>query len=129
MESLPITLVTASVLGLVFIWLCTRVIASRVDNEIAIGDNGNTDLIYRIRTQGNFTEYVPIFVIILGLLEFNGANPTALIVLATLFVGARLIHVPGMGEQANLKFRQTGIIGSFTSIGAASLYGLFLGLM
>lgn len=129
MEGLPITLVTASILGLVFIWLCTRVIASRVNNDVIIGDSGNTDLIYRIRTQGNFAEYVPIFVIILGLLEFSGGNPTVLIVLAALFVGARLIHVPGMGEQANLKFRQAGIIGSFTSIGAASLYGLFLALM
>ena len=128
MEGLPITLVTASVLGLVFIWLCARVVSGRVKNEVIIGDSGNTDLIYRIRTQGNFTEYVPIFVIILGLLEFTGGHPTVLIVLAVLFVGARLIHVPGMGEQANLKFRQAGIIGSFTSIGAASLYGLFLGL-
>jgi uncharacterized membrane protein YecN with MAPEG domain len=127
MDGLPITLVTASILGLMFIWLTVRVIAERVKNDVIIGD-GDTELLYKIRAQGNFIEYVPIFVIILGLLEFTGAHSTVLIVLATMFVIARLLHVPGMGENANLKFRQAGIFGSFTSIGAASLYGLFLGL-
>jgi uncharacterized membrane protein YecN with MAPEG domain len=127
MDGLPITLVTASILGLMFIWLTVRVIAERVKNDVIIGD-GDTELLYKIRAQGNFIEYVPIFVIILGLLEFTGAHSTVLIVLAAMFVIARLLHVPGMGENANLKFRQAGIFGSFTSIGAASLYGLFLGL-
>ena len=128
MIDLPITLVTASLLGLMFVWLSARVIGGRLQNQVNIGDNGNTDLQYRIRAQGNFTEYVPIFLIILGLLELMGAQQTAVIALAALFVISRLLHVPGMGEQANLKFRQAGIVGSFTSIGAASLYGLYVGL-
>lgn len=128
MNSLPITLITASTLGLMFVWLSASVIAGRLKLQAGIGDNGNTELLYRIRTQGNFSEYVPIFLIILGLLEANDAHETVLIVLAALFVLARLLHVPGMGEQANLKFRQAGIVGSFTCIVAGSLYGLFLGL-
>ena len=128
MNSLPITLVTASTLGLMFVWLSANVIAGRLKLQAGIGDSGNTELLYRIRTQGNFSEYVPIFLIILGLLESNGAHQTVLIGLAALFVLARLLHVPGMGEHANLKFRQAGIVGSFTCIVAGSLYGLFLGL-
>ncbi len=128
MSSLPITLITASILGLMFVWLSARVIAGRVKHEISIGDAGNTEMAYRVRTHGNFTEYVPIFLIILALLEYSGANTTALVILAALFVVARLLHVPGMGADANLKLRQAGIIGSFTSIVAASLYGAYLGL-
>lgn len=128
MVDLTITLTTASILGLMFVWLSARVIGGRVKGEVNIGDGGSTELLYQIRTQGNFSEYVPIFLIILALLETMGANKTALIALAALFIIARLLHVPGMGEQANLKFRQAGIVGSFTSIVAASLYGLFIGL-
>ena len=129
MNALPITLATASVLGLMFIWLSARVIGARVRGEVLIGDDANSELLYRVRTHGNFTEYVPIFLIILGLLEVGGANSTALAAIAALFVVARLLHVPGMGADANLKFRQAGIIGSFTAIGAASIYGLFIAVI
>ena len=128
MDAIPITLLTASLLGLVFIWLSARVIGARVKGETLIGDAGDTDLIFAIRTHGNFTEYVPIFLIVLALVESAGANRIALWVLAGLFVLARLLHVPGMGADANLKFRQAGIIGSFTAIGGVSLYGLILAL-
>ncbi|NKB99339.1 MAG: hypothetical protein GKR90_12715 [Pseudomonadales bacterium] len=128
MSELTITLVTACILGLMFIWLSARVIGTRVKNDVLIGDSGDQALLFSIRVQGNFTEYVPIFLIVLALIEAAGANQTALIVLAALFVAARLSHVLGMGEDANLKFRQAGIIGSFTAIGAVSLYGLFLAL-
>ncbi len=128
MSNLPVTLVTASVLGLMFVWLSARVIGGRVANQVGIGDSGNTDLLYRIRTQGNFTEYVPIFLIVLGLVEASGGNRAALMVVAGVFLVARVLHVPGMGAEANIRFRQAGIIGSFTCIVAASLYGLYLGL-
>ena len=126
MNELTITLTTASILGLMFIWLSSRVISARVRSETLIGEGDDTDLLFLIRTQGNFTEYVPIFLIVLGLLESAGANATALMVIAAVFVVARVLHVPGMGQQANLKLRQAGIIGSFTCIGAASLYGLYI---
>ena len=129
MFSLPVTLVTASILGLMFIWLSARVIGGRVQNQVLIGDDGQADLIWRIRTHGNFIEYVPIFLIVLGALELMGGNRTALIVIAALFVVARILHVPGMGENANLRLRQAGIVGSFTALGAASLYGLYIGLI
>ena len=64
MDTIPITLLTASLLGLIFIWLSARVIGARVKNEALIGDNGDTELIFAIRTHGNFTEYVPIFLIL-----------------------------------------------------------------
>jgi uncharacterized membrane protein YecN with MAPEG domain len=125
MIELPITLATASTLGIMLIWLSARVIASRLRNQALIGDEGNTDLLFAIRTQGNFSEYAPLFVIILGLLEFAQANTTALQVLAALFIVARLSHVLGMGVGANLKLRQLGTVGTFTAILIVSLYGFY----
>lgn len=126
MIELPITLVTASILGLVLVWLSARVIASRVKNEALIGDQGNTELLFAIRSHGNFVEYAPIFLILLGLLESSGANQTALLTLAGMFIVGRPLHVLGMGEGANLKLRQLGMVLTFTAIVAASLYGLYL---
>lgn len=129
MTVLPITLITASVLGLMLVWLAGRTIASRVKNEAIIGDEGNTDLLYLIRAHGNFTEYSPIFLILLGLLEHSGANSTLLMALAATFVVARALHMLGMGAQANLKFRQTGMLLSFAAIIVSSLYGLYISVM
>lgn len=125
-NGLPITLAAASILGIMFVWLSARVISARVRRQALIGDQGDTELLFAIRTHANFTEYTPIFLIILGLLEFMQANSTVLLVLAALFVVARLLHVPGMGVDANLKLRQAGIAGSFTAIIVASIYGLYI---
>lgn len=126
---MTVTLTTASLLGLIFIWLSVRVIGLRVKNDALIGDVGNSELQFAIRTHGNFTEFAPLFLIILGGLELSGGSQTALVAIAVLFVIARLLHIPGMGPGANLKLRQAGIAGSFLSIGAASLYGLFLAVI
>lgn len=129
MTSLPVTLATASILGLMLIWLGARVVGARVRTETLIGDQGSTELLFAVRAHGNFIEYAPIFLILLGLLEYSGGNRTALMILAGLFIVARPLHVLGMGEGANLKLRQIGVLLSFTAIIAASLYGLYLSLM
>lgn len=125
MTSLPITLATAATLGIMLIWLSARVIASRVKHQALIGDQDNEDLLFAIRTQANLSEYSPIFLILLGLLELSQANPTALKVFAGLFVFSRLAHVLGMGVGANLRLRQLGMVGTFTAILAASIHGLY----
>ena len=125
---LPITLVTAATAALILIWLSVRVVGSRVSGEVLIGDNGNEDLLYKIRTHANFSEYAPLFLIVLGLVEGAGGHKIALMVLAAVFLAARISHVFGMGPQANLKLRQIGMVGTYLTIAAVSLYGLYLGL-
>lgn len=126
---LPITLVTACAAGLMLIWLSVRVISSRVKGEVLIGDGESQDLLFKIRTQGNFSEYVPLFLIILGLIEAAGGNSSVLMPLAGLFIVARILHVFGMGAEANLKLRQLGMVGTFFCIATISLYGLYMGLV
>ncbi len=128
MTSLPITLTTACILGLMLFWLSVRVIGARVKNDALIGDAGDTALLFSIRTHANFTEYSPLFIILLGLLEFHHANQTVLLILAALYLVARILHVFGMGVDANLKLRQAGMAGTFLSLVTVSGYGLFLAL-
>ena len=128
MVQLPVTLISACVLALILLWLSVRVIGARVSNDILIGDGGAPDALYKIRTHGNFTEYTPLFLILLGLLELNGGQGTLLLGVAALFILGRVLHVFGMGADANLKFRQAGMASTFLSLIFLSLYGLYLGL-
>ncbi len=127
--NLPVTLVTACVAGLMLIWLSVRVIRLRVKGEVLIGDGNSDELLFRIRTQANFSEYVPLFLILLGLVENAGGLTNVLMVLAGLFIVARVLHVLGMGADANLTFRQLGMVGTFLGISTLSVYGLYLGLI
>lgn len=128
MTNLPITLVTACVAGLMLIWLSVRVISVRFKGEVVIGDGDSEDLLFKIRTHANFSEYVPLFLIILGLVEGAGGGSTLLMILAGVFIVARVCHVLGMGSEANLTFRQLGIVGTFLCIACTSLYGLYMAL-
>jgi len=125
---LPVTLVTACVAGLILIWLSARVIGSRVQGDVLIGNGDSEDLLYKVRTHGNFSEYTPLFLIMLGVVEGAGGHNAALMAVAALFLTARILHVFGMGANANLKLRQFGMVGTFISIAIVSLYGLYLGL-
>ena len=126
---LPITLVTACVAALILIWLSFRVIGQRVKGEVLIGTGESEDLLFKVRTHGNFTEYVPLFLVLLGLVEGASGNATVLMAVAGIFIAARLLHILGMGSEANLTFRQLGMVGTFLCIATLSLYGLYLGLI
>ena len=123
---LPITLTTAGILGLVGLILGLRVSMGRSKHNITMGDGGNPDLIVRMRTHANFAEYVPLMLVLLGLLELAGANHTALIVGAAVLVVARVFHAIGMGGPMAL--RVTGAMATYVLLAAGSIYELVLAI-
>ncbi|WP_417459847.1 MAPEG family protein [Kordiimonas sp.] len=125
---MTITLISASLLGLLLIHLSVRVSKNRQRAKVSIGDGGDEMLANAIRAHGNLTEFAPFFLILLGLLEFREANPVLLLVLAAAFVVGRFMHGLTFGrfEGAN-PFRFWGTILSWLSILAASIIGLLDG--
>lgn len=89
---MTITLISASLLGLLLIHLSVRVSKNRQRAKVSIGDGGDEMLANAIRAHGNLTEFAPFFLILLGLLEFREANPVLLLVLAAAFVVGRFMH-------------------------------------
>src|SRR5687767_13709499 len=124
MTMLPITLATAAICGLIYVFLAFRVVQGRVAWKINLGDGANDEMVCRIRTHANFSEYVPIALILLGLLEMSGANRTALVVLAVAFVTIRVLHIVGMQMRPLNPFRVLGAGGTFAIIAIQSLWGL-----
>ena len=116
MAALPVTTLATGLLGLLLLVLSFRVIAVRRAGQVSVGTGGNKLLEKRMRSHGNFCEYVPFCLILLGLLEAGAALPTpALQGLAALLIIARLSHPFGL-EGAGMGFRMVGMIGTFTVV-------------
>jgi uncharacterized membrane protein YecN with MAPEG domain len=98
MPPLPVTATVASVLALLFLKLSWGVITLRRRHRVSLGSGGHDDLERAIRAQGNFSEYVPLCLLLIASLELNGA-PWWLVALpgAALIVG-RAIHAKGIHE-------------------------------
>jgi uncharacterized membrane protein YecN with MAPEG domain len=92
----PITALYAGLLGLLLLALAINVVRGRAAFKVDFGDGGNPALLQRQRVHGNAVEYVPIGLVLLLLLELNGASAPVLHALgATLFV-ARVLHAWGL---------------------------------
>jgi uncharacterized protein len=110
MSVLPITLTIAGALALISIWLGLRVSQLRMRLKVSIGDGENPLVRTRMRAHANFSEYAPLFLILLALIELARGSETWLWVAAILFVLARLAHPFGMDRPAPNPFRMIGAL-------------------
>lgn len=103
-----ITALYASLCALLIVKLSMDVIAVRRKHKIGLGDGGNDELQAAIRAQGNATEYIPITLILMFLLEnivvYNWIIHLAGITLLT----GRIIHAIGIKHQ-DIKKRALGM--------------------
>jgi len=112
--SLSITGFYTSLLALLFIGLSINIIRLRLQNKTGIGDGGHKVLAKAVRVHGNFAEYIPMALLMLGIYEINGANPMMLHIFgAVLFIG-RIFHAIGLSKSIGVtKQRQIGMLSVF----------------
>ena len=124
---MPVTALYAALLAPLFLLLSSRVIRSRREVRVAVGDGGDALLARRMRVQANFAEYVPLALLLLALAESLGTSIWLLHALGVALVAARLSHAFGMSQPAeNFAFRVAGVATTFWTIGiaaAACLWG------
>ncbi|MBX9845957.1 MAG: MAPEG family protein [Xanthobacteraceae bacterium] len=82
----------AAILGLIFIFLSARVIAARRQFRVTVGFGSHHVLERRIRVQGNFSEYVPITIILLTFMELYGGAKWLIHLLCIALVLGRSLH-------------------------------------
>ncbi|MEM7709030.1 MAG: MAPEG family protein [Pseudomonadota bacterium] len=99
MLALPVTALYAGVLALVLIFLAFSTGAARTKAGVSVGDGGDTALLVAIRRHGNAVEWVPMALILLGLIEANGAPAGLLHGLGGALVLARIAHPLGLHHQ------------------------------
>lgn len=108
---LPITLTIAGAAALLNLWLAIRVGNVRMSAKIDLGDGGNERLSRRMRAHSNFSEFTPIVLILLGLIEMTVGQSLWLWLAGGIYILARISHAFGM--DGKMKARQIGIIATF----------------
>jgi hypothetical protein len=106
---LPITLTIAGAAAILHVWLSLRVSRLRRPLKIGIGDGGNEILHRRIRAHANFSENVPLTLVLLGFVELATGGSLWLWGAAILFILARMAHVFGMDRPGANPLRVGGI--------------------
>jgi uncharacterized membrane protein YecN with MAPEG domain len=132
---LPVTTGAAGLLGVLYVALAVRVSMARVRTKQSLGtgpvdavrlgeERGAGPLLVASRAHANFTENVPLALILLGIAEHDLGPVWFVIVLALLLVVARVIHPIGMAMPAPNPFRAAGALLTWAVIGAAALHAL-----
>lgn len=125
--SLPITTALATAMLAWLLILSWRVIQGRQSSGASLGDGGDKSLERRIRAQGNLTEYAPLFVVLIALLELQGGHALILSLLALAFVLGRLGHGFALAfTSGNVAGRIGGMLLTLGSSGLAVIYGVIL---
>jgi uncharacterized membrane protein YecN with MAPEG domain len=109
----------AALSALLIVWLSLRVIKLRRAKKVRLGDGGEPELQVAIRAQGNATEYIPISLILLILLELSGAHLALVHSGGIAMLVGRIVHARGL-LTGNLRYRVLGMqVTIFTLIGLA----------
>ncbi|MGI9270307.1 MAG: MAPEG family protein [Woeseiaceae bacterium] len=127
--ALPITALYGSIMMIFALALSARAGGFRGKSGISVlyGDPANMELAQRVRVHQNFLEYVPMAIILMGLLEINGGNSTFLHVFGVILIIARYAHAIGLRHD-NMAHpgRAIGAGGTALMSAAAALYMLWL---
>jgi uncharacterized membrane protein YecN with MAPEG domain len=119
---LVVTATFASLLALMFIKLSFVVIGFRRKNKVSLGAGGVDELERAIRAHGNFAEYVPLGLFLIGALELNGAPQAVVAILGALLVVGRYFHAKGINEAPpEFANRVKGMKLTFAALGLAAL--------
>ncbi|MDF1629926.1 MAG: MAPEG family protein [Alcanivoracaceae bacterium] len=110
--SLPdITALYTALFLLLMLALAANVVRWRLKAKVSLGDGGNKDLARAMRCHGNATEYVPLVLLGMALLEMLGTSNMAMHLYGGLFLLARLAHPLGISQPKKVNvLRQLGIV-------------------
>ncbi len=104
-----ITGLYAALLGLMFLALTHYVIAGRKQYHVGLGDGGNEDLATRVRIHGNFAETVPLVLVLMMLVEMQGAPLLSLHAMGLTLIAGRIAHIVGL-RRSILRWRVVGMV-------------------
>jgi uncharacterized membrane protein YecN with MAPEG domain len=93
---------------------------------VSLGDGGSDALLSRIRAHANFAEYVPIILILMGLIEMRTGVTELLTSTGILLFLIRIAHAVGMARPAPNPFRIAGATGTTVILVGLSIWAISL---
>jgi uncharacterized protein len=125
---LIVTSFAAAILAILLVVLTMLTVIARTRFKVTLSDNGELALIKFIRAHGNLTEFAPIFLILLTLIEINHfLSPFWLWITAIVFIIGRFSHAISLLfiEPKTLRLRVFAMALTFISILNLSLVLIF----
>lgn len=115
MPLLPITAFWIAVAAIALVALSLPVALHRKRALTSLGDGGDSLLQKRIRAHGNFTEYVPLGLLVIAAVEACGYAGWIVWVVGSLLAAGRLAHAFAI-LGGTLPARMFGMIATFASL-------------
>ncbi|NKJ94701.1 hypothetical protein GFM14_24645 [Rhizobium leguminosarum bv. viciae] len=119
MTMLPITSLFAAAFAVALVALSFPISMRRLKVGDMVGDSTDEDLRRRIRAQGNFIEYVPFGVLLLGLVEAQNGTTTIVLTIGSLLAFGRVLHAIGMFSSSG-PLRGFGMIFTYLALFCAA---------
>ena len=120
---LHIVPIYAAILGLIFVYLSVRVVKQHRSTKVSIGDGDNPALRKAIAVHNNFSQYVPLTLLLIAFVELNHASVYITHGLCACLLVARVAHAYGLAQPVQImKLRQIGVLLTFGVIVFAALY-------
>ena len=120
---LSIVPVYTAIFGLMFVYLSICVIKQRRSAKVSIGDGDNPALRKAIAVHNNFSQYVPLALLLIAFVELNHASATITHGLCACLLIGRVAHAYGLAQPVQMmKLRQIGVLLTFGVIIIAAFY-------
>lgn len=124
-----ITSFYAGLIGLFYFALSMNVIRNRFRYKQSLGAGGEAKMEKAIRIHGNFSEYVPLIIVMMGFLEVGKSPENWLHGFGISLIIGRLLHAYGLGfVQGTSKSRTFGMILTFSALIGCSIQLLVMAL-
>ena len=128
--SLPITAVFTFIFALFVFILMFRVASMRKKYKVGYGSSKQEPLKMAISAHSNAVENIPLALFLIMLLEIAQANRVLLILLACIFLIARLIHAVGLSQSVGVSFGRTyGTIVSWLAVITMAVLNVYYSLL
>ena len=122
-----VTALYAALLALLFVLLSRNVIVVRRRRRVALGVEGDPELLRRVRAQGNFVEYAPLALVLMALAEIQGLMPLLVHALGLSLLMGRSLHAFGVSRSPeDFRFRVSGMALTFAVLVLAAAANLML---
>jgi len=122
---IPVTALFSSILFFLFYYLAKNVIQIRRKNKIALGFAKNKELEQAITAHSNFSQYVPLGLIMMACMELNKIHFSIIFIAGICFTYGRIIHAKSfLKKTMDLKQRVQGMKFTFWTMIAMAVLNI-----
>jgi uncharacterized membrane protein YecN with MAPEG domain len=124
-----VTVLYAGLNGLLLLVLVVGVMRQRLRTGVQFGAGGSEELERAQRCLGNWAEYVPLALILMGLLEAQRTSAYLLHALGIAITVGRVLHAWGLSRNSGRSFgRSAGMVLTWAVLLVASVVAVVVGL-